>query len=50
MKNRLDNCNIQWQNYFMARVTAEASAEAGDNVFDMLENDDGLEDENIGAA
>ena len=25
MKNRLDNCNIPWKNYFLARVKAETS-------------------------
>ena len=33
----------------MLRATAETSMEADDDGLDLLENDDGLEDENIGA-
>ena len=36
MKNRLDNCKIPWQNYFMAIASAETSTEVDDGVLDLL--------------
>ena len=48
MKNRLYNCNIPWQIYFMVKATVETSVEAPDEVLDLYRNVYGFDDENIG--
>ena len=47
MKNRLDNCNIPWQNYFMARATVETNVETYDDGLDLYGDVYGSKDENI---
>ena len=50
MKNRLDNCKIQWQNYFMARATVEINVEASDEGLDFYGDVYESNNENIGKA
>ena len=48
MKNRLYDCDIPWQNYFMARATVETNLEASDDGLDLYRDVHGSDDENIG--
>ena len=50
MKNRLDNCDIPWQNYFVARATVETNVEPSDDGVDLCGDVYGSDDENIGEA
>ena len=48
MKNRIDNCEIPWQNYFMERETVETNVEDPDDGLDLYGDVYGSDDENIG--